>query len=58
MNLEGKVDYKKLLAAYKELELRKEKNRIANRKYKKSKKGKLAQQRASRKYHKQLQSAN
>jgi hypothetical protein len=58
MNLEQKVEYEKLLAAYNELERRKEKNRIANRKYKKSNKGKVAQQRASRKYHKQIQSAN
>ena len=58
MDLEKKLDYKKLFAAYKELELRKEKNRIANRKYKKSNKGKLAQQRASRKYHKELRAVN
>ena len=40
-----------LLAAYKELEHRKEQKRIANRKYKKSKKGLESQKRARKKYY-------
>jgi hypothetical protein len=50
-----KIKYEILLAAYQELEHRKEKNRIANRKYKKSKKGKLSQKKAQHKYNSRTQ---
>lgn len=45
-----KNKYDDLLTAYQALERKKEKNRIANRKYKKTAKGKQAMERAKRKY--------
>ena len=52
------IKYEELLAAWKILERKREKNRIANRKYKKTSKGKVAQIRAKKKYREKMKKSN